>query len=838
MFRLWNSTPGRKRVSIENPSDGGVLFWLGKLYGFVLASVVLTALAASLSTYVFYAASIGPVSGDREAHAAPSVTRIYAGDGTLLAELANQWREEVPLSAIPERLQRAFIATEDRRFYQHGGIDFRGILRAILSNVSSGQLRQGGSTITQQVAKMSLGSEKSFSRKAKEAVLARRMEAHLTKQQILERYLNGVFLGGGAYGVKAAAMRYFGKQLDELTLSETAMIAGLARAPGRDAPTRSLEAATRRRNEVLRAMAQTGVITEAERSAASADKIRLRKYKEVFGQVSPYFSEQVRLDLVAHYGRKDLYERGLRVETTVLPWVDAVAAENVDFATRKMDKRQGFRKTTRLTSPPDEEPGRVAHLSGVELDGFRQRAEARYGEAPLVEGRRYLGVVEEVAADGAKVRVGARSYPLPLSQMRWASTFTTKDATNDRTTGDARTALEVGDVIWVRSARRSRVARFTDWTYNEDGDALWMAESDKPTGPEGTLALEQTPRVQSAIFTFDHETGYVLAMAGGTDFDRVKYNQVTQACRQPGSTYKPIYYSLAMDKGFGFDSSWKDIPKTEVDPITGEVWKPTDLETPTTQEVTLEWSLVWSRNIPSVEIFNKLGASAVEAWARKLGFTTTIHADKALALGASCTYMDELSRAFSYFARNGRGYPDDLVYVRRIRDRNGHVLVDRTAWFDPDLSPADKLDRIAARGGVKLPQVIPARAAYLTNVLLRQAVDRGHAKPIRATPIVGAGKTGTSSATMDLWFTGYTARWYTTFWMGDVQRERQLGYHDASFMVAVPSWARYMNEVAVDQPQREIPTWVPEGVKPGDRGGPAKRADATGKTPPPDPDGT
>jgi len=290
-----------------------------------------------------------------------------------------------------------------------------------------------------------------------------------------------------------------------------------------------------------------------------------------------------------------------------------------------------------------------------------------------------------------------------------------------------------------------------------------------------------------------------------------------QSCRQPGSAYKPVYYSLALDKGYGFPSLLNDVPRAEVDPITGEVWTPTNLNNTVEYQVTLEYALIWSKNVPSVQLFKLMGGKEVEHWARRLGFTTQIIPDQALALGASCTRTDELTRAFSVFATNG--VMVDPVYIRRIRDRTGAVIEDHTAVSDPWGAPGERLDRLVALAGVRPEPVIAPRTAWLTSTLLRRVVTRGHAPAIRSASLLAAGKTGTSSATMDTWFVGYTSRWMTTTWLGDDLRERALGFKDAAYMLTVPMFARYMNEVTAGQPLQEIPWERPAGVQKGDTGG-------------------
>ena len=798
------------RVRIANPSDGGFLFWLFKLYAFALF-VVLAALAAfGLSVYGYFAHSTPPAPDLRRyAEDSPGVTRFYAGDGSLLGEFADEWREVVPYEKLPEKLVLAFISAEDHDFFDHGGIYLKGVGRAVWRNLTAGDWAQGGSTITQQVAKqLLLGSEKTLERKAREAIVARRLESRYSKEEILSVYMNHIFLGSGAHGVQAAARRYFSKNVWDLDVGEMAIIAGLARSPSRDSPLVNPENARRRRDEILERMLRYGHLTEEEAAAAKARPLALHPYRDVFLTYSPYFAEHIRRLVREKYGAEGLLERGLRVETTVLPLVDGIAAENVDFSTRKQDRRQGWR-------------GAEAHLEGAARDTFLERQARLYGDAPI-GARRQLAIVEEVQSPRARVRVGNRIYDLPLKNMSWAGKWSKNDATNDVRVESVAAALRPGDVVWI-ARPPGPIRKFSDWTYDEKLNAHWLPEREAKLD-DNEVVLAQTPRVQASIYTIDHDSGYVLAMVGGQDYARSEFNRAVQSCRQPGSTYKPIYYSAALDEGYSFDTMLNDIPKAEVDPITGEVWVPVNLHGTMDFSVSLEYALVFSKNVPSVDIFSKVGAKNVERWARDLGFTSPIIADKALALGASCVYPSELARAFAIFARNGRWL--EPVYIRRVLDRDGNVLEDHTVAHDPLLSPADRLDRLAATAGTAPRQAIAARTAFLTTKLLRSVVTDGYSGSLRAIDIPAAGKTGTSSATMDLWFVAFTSRWLTAYWMGDDLRERPLGKDDAAYMMAVPVWARYTAEAEAGWPHQDIPWEVPAGVSRHDRGGNRGRSSA------------
>jgi len=805
----------RQRVAVGNRADGGVFYWTGKLYGFAVLVLAMALVITAVSTYGYFA-NQAPKPGDelwpdlaKYSKVVPAVSHIYASDGTLLGEFANEWREIAAYDEIPEKLVKAFLAAEDHEFFEHHGIYFKGIARAAWRNVMAGDFAQGGSTITQQVAKQFLGNEKSLTRKAKEAIVARRLEATYSKKAILSVYMNHIFLGNRAYGVKAAAKHYYSKKLDELDVGEMALIAGLAQAPSRYSPVRSPEMAVERRNLILDKMVRYDFLEASEADKWKASPIVLHRHKNVFGERHPFFAEHIRRYIEKKYGIKALMDGGLYVEATVDPATDAIAYENVDFGARKQDKRQGWRGAEAYL---DNEKSRKV---------FVDRGEQLYGDAPLIPGKRYLGLVESAEPRSAVVRIGENTYDLPLSNMRWAAKWSKTNAVNDLTITSVTRAIKTGDVIWVsKEVPESRSYR--SWFLAGGVNPRWRPAPTEQrlaklrAHAEGRVVLEQVPHPQSAIFTADHETGYVTAMVGGTDYARSQYNRAIQACRQPGSTYKPIYYSAALDIGYGFDTTLNDIPRAEIDPVTGKVWRPTNLGGTEDLKVSLEYALVFSKNVPSVAIFKRVGADSVEKWARRLGFTTKIIADQALALGASCTVLDELTRAFAIFARDGRWI--DWVFVKRVVDRDGNVLEDNTVYYDPMLPSAERLDRLAQTAGVTAKQAIPVRTAYLTKKLLRLAIQFGFATVVRQTGVVAAGKTGTSSATMDTSFVGFTSRWITAVWLGDDIRERPLGLKDAAYMTVVPMWARYMREAADGHANAEIPWTTPKGVRKNDRG--------------------
>ena len=836
---------GAPRARSKRPRRGFFL-WLTKYYVFALIVLLAHIGAGLVVLYAERSRQVPPTPTRREAAAsAQALTRIYAGDGRLIGELAHEWRRWAPYDEIPPLLIKAFVAVEDHRFFEHRGIDWPGLLRAAWINLQTGSIVQGGSTITQQLAKTYIGSERTVDRKIREAILATRIEATMTKADILELYLNRIFLGHGAWGISAAARRYFDKRLDQLILPEMALIAGLARAPSRYNPFARPQLALERRNVVLGRMYEQGYISKASYEKALRYGVRdhgppdlgLRRRPDFFHDRTPYFTSHVRQELEDHFGQHRLDQGGLRVETTVDTAVQATARRHVDELARWVDKRQGWRGPVAWI--PDEQ-GRAE---------FRKASREYYGTGALAPNRRYLALVERATTHAARVTVAGKAYTIPLRFLRWGARFYTRSAVNDRYVGHAWLVLIPGDVVWVRLGPKSG---YDPLLPGSDGSPALNSghyrppvrplrdgkpgfrykPMEVPKGPEWPgppyLALEQVPRVQGSLFSYDLHTGYVQAMVGGTDYDRSNFNRVTQACRQPGSTFKPIYYSLALDKGMSFYKKLKDKPYSIVDPQTGRVWYAYDYQhDPALKKrfakrlanytKTLEQALVWSKNTASMYLFCELGpksiqnryvrceraARRVKAWARRLGFTSELIADQALGLGASCTHTDELSRAFAAFADGGRRV--EPIYIRRVVDRHGRVLLDHTVPSDPMLPPADRIDRLFAKAGTHRPQLIPPKTAYRTTQLLRRVVTEGHAAVVRMTGIPAAGKTGTASRTADTWFVGFTSRWLTTAWLGDDHYVRSLGRHDASFSTALPMWARYMYDVARHQPLRELP---------------------------------
>lgn len=775
-------------VWVTNPGYDGFFSWLARLYLLGGLAAVGAVLLAGVALYRHFAQGLPPLDKIAAYESlAPGVTRIYAQGGTMVAELAREHRSYAGYSSVPEPLINAFLAAEDRRFFTHGGLDYRGLARAAVANYRSGTISQGGSTITQQVSKGFLSDDQTLTRKLREAILSVRIESTLAKSGILEIYLNKIFLGHGAYGVASAASRYFGKELDELTLAESAMIAGLARAPSRYSPVSHPRRAKRRRAVVLQDMVEAGYINAEQRDTAAQEPIVLvGPAPDTFRARAPHYAELVRQRVGAEFGEDAVLQDGLQIETALEPEVQAMAEAAVDKALRRIDHKQGWR-------------GPVDHLrTQAKRDALLVRLRERYGPSPLATRQRWrLALVTKINKYNAWTQVGDEPAILPLRGLRWASKYDRNSGENGITIKDTRKALEVGDVVWVRRAIDNYQNR------PAPGNAeLGMVE----------VELGQTPRVEAALYTLDHQTGYVSAVQGGHDYDRSQFNRPVQGCRQPGSVFKAIYYALALDGDKYTMGSVLEDHAYEPDP--GEEWNPGNIHGTIEGQVLLRNAFIFSLNLPSIRLFIRLGANNVVAWARRLGFTTELIADKALSLGASCVKMDELSRAFGIYAREGTSF--DAVYVRRVTNKRGEVVLDHRHPFDGAMDVAGRIDAMGQRADSPPVQKVVPKTAFLITQMLHDVVTSGIGRRAMRIGVPAGGKSGTASKhayTTDTWFVGFTSRYVTAAWMGDDRYERSLGDEEASYTTATPMWTDYMEGVVKDIPHQRVPLRRPPGIR-------------------------
>jgi penicillin-binding protein 1A len=587
------------------------------LSGLLLFAVTLAVVALlGVSGYVFYLLAKLPRVDRLADYKPPIVSQVYGDDGSLVGEFYLERRIVVPVNKMPRRLIQAFVAAEDASFYQHKGIDYLGIVRAAFKNLISMRKKEGASTITQQVTKsMLLTSEKKFSRKIKEAILAKRMEEKLSKDEILYLYLNQIYLGAGAYGVQVAAETYFGKNVDQLNLAEIAMLAGLPKAPNTYSPIKHLDRARERQAYVLERMVKEAYISPVEAEHAKQTPISIHPMKKVNSEQSAYFLEYLRIQLEEKYGEEQLYKGGLKIYTTMNAAMQRAAFESVRTGLKAVDKRQGFR-------------GPVKYLKDADVETFCTKIEDGIDSAALKTGESYQGVVVGFNPEKgeAVVRVGDRKGLLTRRNMSWAGKVGMINSYGKPEKGNK--SLTLGSVIDVTVVTPD---------VNREG---------------AQFALDQTPDVQAALVAIDPRNGGVKAMVGGYDFRKSQFNRAIQAKRNAGSAFKPIIYGAALEKGLTPATVIVDA-EVEYPDGAGGTWKPKNYDGTYRGPVTMREALTYSINMVSIKIMEQVGVPSTVDFAKKLGFTSKIEPNLALALGAASVSPFELTGAYAVFANKG-----------------------------------------------------------------------------------------------------------------------------------------------------------------------------------------
>jgi len=680
----------------------------------------------------------------------PIVSQVFGDDGTLVGEFYLERRIVVPVNKMPRKLIQAFVSAEDANFYSHKGIDYLGIMRAAFKNILSMSKKEGASTITQQVTKsMLLSPEKKFSRKIKEAILAKRMEERLSKDEILYLYLNQIYLGNGAYGVQAAAETYFGKNVEELNLAEMSMLAGLPKAPNAYSPIKHLDKARERQAYVLERMTREGYITAVEADHAKNTAIVLQPMKKVNNEQSAYFLEYIRIQLEHKYGEDQLYKGGLKIYTTMNAGMQRAAFDSLRKGLKEVDKRQGFRG-----------PGKF--LTETEVDPFCSKVEEGIDSSLLKSGETYQGVIVGFIPEKGDVlvRVGERTGTMARKNMSWAGRIGMINHYGKPEKGSR--DLSLGAVIEVSVLSPE---------FNKQG---------------AQFALDQTPEVQAALVSIDPRTGGIKAMVGGYDFRKSQFNRVMQAKRNAGSAFKPIIYAAALDKGLTTATIIEDA-EVEYPDGAGGTWKPQNYDHEFRGPVTMREALTYSINIVSVKIMEQIGAEYTAEYARKLGFTSQIPANLALALGAASVSPFELTSAYAVFANNGVLMPS--YYITKVTDTDGTLLQE---------TPPP----------VPVP-VIPPETAYVITNLMQSVVasGTGHRASVIGRPV--AGKTGTTNGAKDAWFIGYIPQLVTGVWVG-YDQERSLGSGGTGGQAAAPIWGDYMQKAIMSLPAEDFT--APENV--------------------------
>ncbi|MBO6729853.1 MAG: penicillin-binding protein 1A [Maricaulis sp.] len=742
---------------------GGIAALGTALVGVIVAAVYVVRVTADLPDYQQLAEYEPPV-----------MSRVHAGDGRLIAEYAREHRVFVPIENIPQSLVQAFISAEDKNFYEHGGLDFRGIIRAAFANIRHvilGERLEGASTITQQVAKnFLLSSAQRLERKVQEMVLARRIERAFTKDQILELYLNEIYFGQRAYGAAAAALNYFDKSLDELTLDEAALLAAVVNGPARFHPIRHPERTIDRRNWVLSRMAANGYITEEEAREAAQQPLEIAE--RLSGDdylAAEYFVENVRRQVFSMYGDEELYHGGLSIRTTLDTTMQLAARQALRDGLETYDRRHGYRGA----------------LGQIELEeGWETRLEEFTLPRDLDAG--WMGaVVLSLSADAAEIGFadGTRGS-IPMSALEWG-----RETLPDGELGPIVTTpsevLSSGDVILVES-----IADQEDYT-------------------DGQFGLRQIPAINGAIMAMDPHTGRVLAMMGGYSFQHSQFNRATQARRQPGSSFKPFAYAAALDNGYTPASLILDAPFIASGGADERFYMPSNYAERYYGMSTLRLGLELSRNVMTVRLAQEMGMRPIADYGERFGIYDELSPVLAMSLGAGETTLHRLVSAYATLVNGGRRVEPTIL--DRVQDRTGATIFaheqlecgtcDVEEWTQELLEPWFADNRM---------EVVDPVTAYQVVHMLEGAVQRGTGTALRSLGRPMGGKTGTTNDFRDAWFVGFSPDLIVGVYVG-FDTPYQLGSGEAGGRVAAPIARDFFGQVIGDYPV--APFRVPEGVR-------------------------
>ncbi|MED5372390.1 MAG: PBP1A family penicillin-binding protein [Myxococcota bacterium] len=779
-------TPRRpSSAKAEAPKKKRGLF--GKLLRVGVALTLLGGIAgaATLGGAFWYYSQDLPTLETLENYRPPTVTVVYDRNGELLGEIYEQRRYVVPIEEIPKHTRYAFMAAEDANFENHGGVDLMGIGRAMWANLKAGGMEQGASTITQQVARnFLLTKDKKISRKMKEMVLATRVEEAFDKDEILHLYLNEIYLGSGAYGVEAAARIYFDKHVQDLTLAESALLAGLPQRPSDYSPHRNWKSARGRQTYVLRQMKEKGFISQAEHDAALDEEIRIVKSENPIRKLAPYYTEHVRRHLVDTYGFDRVYNEGLVVHTTCDLELQQVAQTAVTEHITDQDMKFGWR------GPIEALKGDAAIKARLETQEQAMREQDQFlednarrnpvpAQSSLREGERFEAVVLEVERKHAIVGIGRHRAIIPLSWTKWSFEPNPERSWRYRGQDDLSKALNVGDVVMVT----------VEALDSQSVDNLSGYDAAKG---KAAVKLYQDPELQGALLAYDLDDGRVIAMVGGVDIEDSEFNRAIQAKRQVGSTFKPIVYATAInEKKFTAGSMVLDAPLTFYDHSQGKMWKPGNYGEDYLGNISLRRGLALSRNVVTVRVLDVIGMEVVYDMARNLGIESEMSVDLSMGLGSGSITMIEMARAYSVFATYGKKV--EPYFIERIEDRDGNVL-EQHKLQEPE-------------------QVLDPTVAGIVTWLLHEVATAGTGAATNRLGTHVAGKTGTTNDFKDGWFTGFSPGIVTTTWAG-YDQPRSMGVSSTGGRVSLPMWMAFMEKAwpkDIDRDFDPIPgaVWAP-----------------------------
>lgn len=707
----------------------------------------------------------------------PVMTRVHASDGSLMAEFARERRLYLPIQAIPNRVKAAFISAEDKTFYEHGGLDFGGLARAVVTNVrnmGSGRRPVGASTITQQVAKnFLLTSNQTYDRKIKEAILAMRIEQAYSKDRILELYLNEIFFGLGSYGIASAALSYFDKSVGELTIAEAAYLAALPKGPNNYHPFRHPDRAIERRNWVIDRMAENGYITAEEAEETKREPLGVNARTAThYLFASEYFTEEVRRQIIQKYGVDALYEGGLSVRTTLNPSLQVSARKTLQSALLRYDEARGWR-------------GALKHVDLGSDWGTAFGDMRAFSDVPEWQ----LAIVLNVSAAGADIGL---QPPLEASGSR----------SNERkrafiAADDMKWAMRVTNIGGKRSSAKSPEGVL------KSGDIIYVSKAEG----DSRYRLQQPPKLEGALVAMDPHTGRVLALAGGFSFAESEFNRATQAYRQPGSSFKPFVYAAALDNGYTPASVVLDGP-LEVDQGGSlGVWAPKNYSGKFSGPSTLRYGIEQSRNVMTVRLAQDMGMKTVAEYAERFGLYDKMLPVLSMSLGAGETTVLRVVTAYSVIANGGQSITPSMI--DRIQDRYGKTV------FKHDMRQCEGCNapRWANQEEPTLiddrDQVLDPMTAYQITSMMEGVVQRGTAQLLKSLERPIAGKTGTTNDEKDAWFVGFTPDLVVGVFMG-YDTPTPLGRGNTGGALAAPVFKAFMEDALAGTPKTDFR--VPEGM--------------------------
>ena len=674
----------------------------------------------------------------------------------------------VSIDEISPQLVMAFVAAEDAAFFGHDGVDPVSVMRAAAINWRHGEVTQGGSTITQQLAKIYVGRDQSYERKLKEAVLARRIEARYTKAQILEAYLNLIYLGAGAHGIHAAAKRYFDKTPAQLSLQESALIAGLTAAPSLYNPYINPKGASQRRSYVLQRLAAEGIITEEQAQAASDSPLGLSPPSDA-QMGTPYLAQRAHSELRALQAQGALH----------LPSQGQVLVETSANLRLQQEAQRALRQGASTLAKHRQDRATLFHFFADEIPHLRAQAQARFGEPQV--GAIYPAVVLNVEEDSASLAIGDTELTLNAAALAWLrGEIEEEQARHKSPPADTRTLLQPGDLVRVQCLA------------------------------EGQAALLPAFEVQGALVSVEVDSAEIRAIAGGVGFDVTQFDRASKGCRQPGSVFKPLVFTAALERRWTTATMLYDLPVRYTDEAGRLIWEPRNADRDFRGELLLTDALVSSRNLPAVKLIMEVGVDATIRLAQRLGVEEPLARTHSLALGASCLTPLTITSVFATFASRGKRSTPKLV--QSVYTREGELLFEGGDWRAPGAQVDQRLLRLLQELKAPPEQVLRPAHAYLMTYMLRQVVQRGTATKAQALGVDVAGKTGTTNL-YDVWFVGFSEDLVTGVWLGDDLNQKELGEGESGGTTALPVWSQYMQAALAGRPQEDPLSHPPASIE-------------------------